>query len=380
MALLRDIVDAVFFPSRAVHGIPVLDGAYSPNQRLERARVLGAPIPAPDDLAPGPDGALYVSSGTSILRCAGTDFAERSVFAELEAPVGALAWTPDGRLLAGVSGRGIGAFTAAGRPAGWLATVGGGTAGGGPIACPLSIVAAADGRIFATDGSRHNAPEQWLTDLMEHRPASGRLIVCDADLGGARVIADGLAWPYGLALTPDGHEALVTEAWTHMLAAVPAGGGRAAARRVLVHNFPAYPARIAPAAGGGYWLALFAPRAQLTEFVLRERRFRETMLAEVPPELWIGPSLAAHFNYREPTQIGRIKKLGIQKPWAPARSYGLVARLDAAGDAVESFHSRVAGTVHGITAVRAVGARVLALSKGNDTLVELPTSSAVRDQ
>jgi hypothetical protein len=37
----------------------------------------------------------------------------------------------------------------------------------------------------------------------------------------------------------------------------------------------------------------------------------------VPPELWIGPTLDGRFNYREPTQIGRIKKLGIQKPWAP---------------------------------------------------------------
>ncbi len=375
MALLRDIVDAVFFPSRAVHGIPVLDGAYSPNLRLEQARTLGAAIASPDDLASGPDGALYVSSGTSILRCAGRDFAERTVFAELEAPVGALAWTPDGRLLAGVSGRGVRAFTAHGRPAGELATV-----GGGPLACPLSIVAARDGRVLVTDGSRHNQPERWLTDLMENRPASGRLIVCDANLGGARLIADSLAWPYGLALTPDEREVLVTEAWTHALTAVEAHGGRAPARRVLVHNFPAYPARIAPAADGGYWLALFAPRAQLTEFVLRERGFRERMLAEVPPEVWIGPSLAAHFNYREPTQIGRIKKLGIQKPWAPARSYGLVVRLDPEGDAVESFHSRVAGTVHGITAVRAVGGRVLALSKGNDKLVELPATPPIRDQ
>ena len=93
----------------------------------------------------------------------------------------------------------------------------------------------------------------------------------------------------------------------------------------------------------------------------------------MPPELWIGPSLDGRFNYREPTQIGRIKKLGIQKPWAPARSYGLVARLNADGEAVESLHSRVDGRIHGVTGlcVGRAGAS-LAASKGRNCLVELP--------
>jgi hypothetical protein len=121
-------------------------------------------------------------------------------------------------------------------------------------------------------------------------------------------------------------------------------------------------------------MAFFGLRTQLIEFVLRERKFCEAMMREVPQELWIGPTLDGRFNYREPTQIGRIKKLGIQKPWAPARSYGLVARLNRQGDAVESLHSRVDGRVHGITSVREIGPRILAVSKGRNCLVELPSS------
>jgi hypothetical protein len=97
------------------------------------------------------------------------------------------------------------------------------------------------------------------------------------------------------------------------------------------------------------------------------------MMARVPRDLWIGPSLEGRFDYREPTQIGRIKKLGIQKPWAPPRSYGLVARLGADGEALESLHSRVDGRLHGVTSVRRVGSRVLAAVKGRDRLVELPS-------
>ena len=133
-------------------------------------------------------------------------------------------------------------------------------------------------------------------------------------------------------------------------------------------------------AAGDYWMAFFGLRTQLTEFVLREREFCEAMMKTVPPELWIGPTLDGRFNYREPTQIGRIKKLGIQKPWAPARSYGLVARLNGDGEAVESLHSRVDGRIHGVTGVCVVGlGAVIAASKGRNCLVELPSPRERRE-
>ena len=42
------------------------------------------------------------------------------------------------------------------------------------------------------------------------------------------------------------------------------------APQAVLSDLPAYPGRIAPARDGGFWLALFAPRNQLVEFVLRE--------------------------------------------------------------------------------------------------------------
>ena len=123
-------------------------------------------------------------------------------------------------------------------------------------------------------------------------------------------------------------------------------------------------------------MAFFALRTQLTEFMLRENAFRTRMMANVPQHLWVGPTLGGTFDYREPTQIGRIKKLGIQKPWAPPRSYGLVARLDAGGHAIESFHSRASGNCHGVTSVALGQDRVLVASKGHGKIAELPAASA----
>jgi hypothetical protein len=364
MSLLGDIIDRVLFPNREIHVIPVLDGAFSPNQRLDQARQLGAEIPRPDDFAVGPDGALYVSTGSEILRCTGADFETRAVFASLGAPVGGLAWTVDGRLLACVSGRGLVAVSRSGEIVGKLET-----AAGEKLACPLSVDVAPDGAIYLTDGSRANTPDLWLADLMQNRPPSGRLVVCEPDLSGARVVADKLSWPLGLAASHKGDEVWVAESWTHRLSAIARGDG---GQRVIVKNYTGYPARLARGRSGGYWMAFFGLRTQLTEFVLRERAFCDEMMRTVPPDLWIGPALDGRFNYREPTQIGRIKKLGIQKPWAPARSYGLVVRLNADGEAVESLHSRVDGRVHGVTVARPVGDRVVAVSKGRNILVELP--------
>ena len=367
MALLRDIVDRLLHPNREVHAIPVLDGPFSSNSRLDHARPLGESIERPDDLAPGPDGALYVSSGTNILRCAGANHEERSTFATLQGPVGPLAWTLDGRLLAGVAGHGVAALSASGAVTAMLTDD-----GSAPLHCPTALAVADDGQVYLCNGSRANLPQDWLPDLMQRRAPSGRLVTCSAALTDTRVLADKLNWPSGAAVAPGGREVLVAEAWAHRLCAHALEGG---GRRVLVKNFTGYPARLTVDPEGGYWMAFFGMRTQLIEFVLREREFCDAMMARVPRELWIGPSLEGRFDYREPTQVGRIKKLGIQKPWAPPRSYGLVARLDAQGEPVESLHSRVDGRVHGVTAVRRVGERVLAVAMGRDLLVELPVGS-----
>lgn len=138
---------------------------------------------------------------------------------------------------------------------------------------------------------------------------------------------------------------------------------------ILIDNMPGYPARIAPAAGGGHWLAVFAMRTQLIELVLREAQFRREMMRSVEPELWIRPALKTTGSYLEPLQGGGIKKLGIRKPWAPPRSYGLVVRLDASCEPVFSLHSRVDGSNHGVMAAREIGNRLFVAAKGNDRLL-----------
>ena len=93
MSLARDIVDRVFFPDRDVHAIPVLDGGFSPNGRLEQAQQLGEMLNAPDALALGDRGTLFVSAGTTIFACTGRDFETRQPPVSFRVHAGALAWS-----------------------------------------------------------------------------------------------------------------------------------------------------------------------------------------------------------------------------------------------------------------------------------------------
>lgn len=354
--LLGDL-RSILFPNADRHPIPVLDGPFKPNTRLEALSALGEPIPACDDIAVDGE-AVYVSSGNDILRLSGPQLDRREAYFRGAAEVGALAFG-GGRLYAGIAGVGVLAIEDGDEVARLE------TCDGAPLVCPTAITVLGDGSVIVTQGAARHPPSRWCHDLME-RNASGRVIRAGRDLDGARVVAGDLAWPNGACVTADGREFWVSEAWKHRIRGFPVGGGKS---RLVVPNLPGYPARLAPAAGGGVWLALFALRTQLVELVLKEDRYRREMMATIDPELWVAPSLRATGGYLEPLQGGSIRKLGIIKPWAPARSYGLVARLSGDGEALESLHSRVGGRHHGITAARIHGDQLLLASKGGGLLL-----------
>ncbi len=350
VALAREFL----FPSRVRRrAIPPLDGGFAPNDRLERSSVV-AEIPAPDDLLPRADGSLVVSSGQKILRLSGAELSQHDEIAELSGEVTALAETADGTILAGIAGVGV-ARVASDGSHGVLAA----------LDCPTSIAVAADGALLITDGSRAHRPADWVWDLMEER-REGRLLRLAPGGGEAEVIADGLAWPAGVAIDPTNGSIAVTQAWEHRVDRIDAGDRRL---KPLAANLPGYPARVVFAPDGSLWLSLFAMRTHLVELVLGEDEFKDEMMRTIHPDYWIRPDLRTIDSGLIPLQGGGIRKLGITKPWAPPRSYGLVCRLDAEGLPLSSLHSRPGGRNHGITSVRVAGDDLWIASKGGNRVL-----------
>lgn len=236
-------------------------------------------------------------------------------------------------------------------------------------ACVTAMAATGSG-LYIANGSATNRGDDWQRDLLE-RSASGSIWRIDLESGNASRLAEGLAWPAGLAVDAEG--LVFSEAWKHRLVRIDPA--RPEAFQVLHADLPAYPGRIAPAADG-WWLALFAPRSQLVEFVLREPAYRRRMMAEVPQEFWVAPRLRSGLSFYESLQGGGVKHLGMLKPWAPTMSAGLCVKLDRAFQPRSSLQSRADGSTHGVTGAVEHDGRLFVAARGDGAVVSLALGDA----
>jgi len=316
----------------------------------------------PEDALVGPDGHLYVTSGNTVIRFSGPDFGLREVLATADGETGAMALDPDGRLLVCVAGVGVLRIGLSGST-----EVVCDKAEGGPVHCPTALAVAKDGTTYVTDGSTRHQGQRWVYDLMEQN-SLGRLICVDSTRRDARVLEGALRYPSGIALTESEDAIILSEAWAHRIKRH--GLNHSSADGVLRDNLPGYPGRLAPASDGQLWLAMFALRTQLVDFVLTQRDYVKAMMENIEPEYWIRPALSGLNSGLEPLQGGQVRKLGVIKPWAPPRSYGLVVKLEEDGHPVLSMHSRGGGKRHGVTSARQSDCRLtVAVRGGNQVLI-----------
>lgn len=356
-SLVRQAVDRILGRGDAAITVPPMDGPLKPNRAIEDAETV-AVFSAPADLAW--DGqSLWVADGHRLMRReASGAWVQQAAFAR---PVTALAWSAAWGMLAAVGGDEIAAVSDRWKP-------GPRSVAGRPLDCINGLCIAADGALVATQGSARFGGEQWAHDLLHHG-SSGRVCRLTPDGSGDVELLGGLRHAFGALAV--GGDLWISESWAHRVRRLgtPDGG-------IVADRLPAYPSRLAPASGGGAWLTLFAPRTRLVEFVLREDAYRRRMLQEVDPRYWVAPALSSGTSFLEPLQGGSVKQLGIMKPWAPPRSYGLVVRLDARGLPVASFHSRADGRNHGIVAACEAGGHLYLLSRGAGCLLRIPLEAA----
>jgi hypothetical protein len=341
--------------------VPAMDGVFKPNTLLDSAEGV-LQLPQIDNLAATTE-TLYCSSGNTLFAIDGTAKHAEPV-RQFDGAVTMVAASLSGNRAVGVEGAGVELFI----DDVWRSIE-------LPADCKGCVIAGlfADGdTLYLAVGSRPHAASDWKRDLMSHG-TSGVVLRCQLSTGKVDIVAENLAFPYGLAIMADGQLA-VSESWRHRIVI---SGRHVAQEDILIGDLPAYPARLSPAAHGGFWLALFAPRRQLTEFVLREDDYRAEMMATIAPEAWIGPDFADNGGDEQPLQAGSVRQMGIMKPWAPSRSYGMVVRLDNNMKPLGSLHSRADGKMHGIASVVEFGGRLYAASRGSGTLLAIAADLGV---
>jgi hypothetical protein len=350
---------------------PMMDGPLRPNALLDAAPVVLS-LAEVDNLTQH-RGALLCSSGSQILRLTpqGGSLAASDPRA-FEQPVTFIAAGPSESLAIGLGGRGV--LILEGPHAGKAIT----EAAGPPLRSPTAGLFIDANTLIVANGADGRTAADWKRDLME-RGASGSLWRIDLSAPSltATQMVGNLAFPTGLAHAAGGR-LHVSEAWRHRVLAFQVG--TMSTPQAVLSDLPAYPGRIAAAGDGGFWLALFAPRNQLVEFVLREDAYRRRMIDTVDPNLWIAPALSSGASFLEPIQGGARKKLNMLKPWSPSWSYGLVARCSPAMQPLSSFHSRADGAIHGVTACCELNDTLYVAAKGAGRIVAVDlANTGVRD-
>ncbi|MFH1795875.1 MAG: strictosidine synthase [Pseudomonadota bacterium] len=334
--------------------VPPMDGALRPNRLLEEAPAV-ATAEAPDDLAHDGQSVVF-SSGSKLVRLGAT---AAETMADLGSEITAIA-ARNGRIAAALVSGGVTII----QPDGARAVIG--KLGDAPATCITALSFSSDQELLVAQGSAKRSRSEWKRDLME-RGSDGAVWRVATDGTRQTRLAAGLGWPLGIVVAPDGR-LIVSESWRHRLVALVEGRQPEA----MLADLPGYPARIRRVATGGYVLAVFAPRNQIIEFVQREPAFLARMFEEIDEAYWAAPSLKPSQTFLEPLQGGAQKHLGMLKPWAPTRSYGLVVKLDEAFRPVASWHSRADGTRHGVFSCLPDGDRLLAAARGGDAIIAIP--------
>jgi hypothetical protein len=356
---LREVADRLLGRGSAAITVPVMDGTLKPNRMLDDAQVV-AGLAGIDDVASNGH-MLLASAGAGLWRLQGAELVEVRRF---DADVSALALSGQGRLAVALNGSRVLVLDAV--DGAELARLD--APAGRQLVAANGLAFDGEDHVLVSDGSATRSPAQWCHDLMDHG-RSGRVLRWHIGSGQVELLAQELHHAFGALAQGDG--VLVSESWRHRVVRIAPAGGK----RVLMAELPGYPSRLAAASAGGFWLSCFVCRTQLVEFVLREDAYRKRMMAEIDPRHWIAPALASGQSFLEPLQGAGVKQMGVLKPWAPPRSYGLVLKVADDGRILESMHSQVDGRHHGITGLAEHDGALYVASKGSGRLLRVDTGS-----
>jgi sugar lactone lactonase YvrE len=176
---------------------------------------------------------------------------------------------------------------------------------GDPIRYADAVVVARNGKIYFSDASGRFAPSEWggtfeaaVLDIIEQR-ATGRILEYDPVTRKTRVVARGLSFPNGVALSADEKHLYVAETGRYRLwkIAVDAADVDAAAgspqATVLFDNLPGYPDNLMRGAEGRIWVGFSGPRSAAVDDMAGKPAMRALTL-RLPRALWPLPKPYGH--------------------------------------------------------------------------------------
>ncbi|MFZ6779346.1 SMP-30/gluconolactonase/LRE family protein [Undibacterium sp. Ji83W] len=256
----------------------------------------------PEHIAIGPDGKLYaaVTSG-AILRMQ-ADGSQREVWVNTGGRVLGFMFDAAGNMIVADAFRGILSIA----PDKQI-TVLADKIGDSPILYADAVVVAKTGKIYFTDASqRFGAKESGGTfhasvlDILEHS-STGRVLEYDPASKQTRLIADGLCFANGLALSTDEQQLIVAETGEYRIWKISISAQELHLKNkpdkklasILLRDLPGYPDNLMRGRDGRIWLGLVKPRGAAIDN-MAEKPWLRSITLRLPRVLWPVPPAYGH--------------------------------------------------------------------------------------
>ena len=222
--------------------------------------------------------------------------------------------------------------------------------GGDPIRYADAVVVARNGKVYFSDASARFAPAKWggtfeaaVLDIIE-QACTGRILEYDPASKTTRIVARGLSFANGVALSKDEQTLFVAETgkyrvWKIAVAAanldVAQGSPQAS---VLFDNLPGYPDNLMRGQDGKIWLGFSGPRSKEVD-AMADNPFLRAVTMRLPRALW--PLPRAYGHVMAFTEDGKVVA-DLQDPsGAYPESTGVTETVDRLY--VQNLHLKVLG-------------------------------------
>lgn len=286
---------------------PGYAGPHAVNQRLAglRSFSLGDDL-GPEHIVVGPDGWLYTTVASGAIVRMATDGTRREVWARTGGRVLGFDFDAAGNLIAADAFRGL--LSIAPGPERTVQVLTDRVLIDGqpdPIRYADAVVVAADGRMYFSDASTRFAPAQWggtfeasVLDILEQR-ATGRVLVFDPASKRTEILATGLSFANGVALTTDGRHLLVAETGRYRVWKIAVDARNLDLTRpsglatVLLDNLPGYPDNLMRGLDGKVWVGFAKPRNAVIDRMAPHPWLRALTL-RLPRAWWPIPPAYGH--------------------------------------------------------------------------------------
>ncbi len=280
---------------------PGYAGPHAVNDRLARLNLISLGDEAgPEHIVLARDGKLYAAVASGRILRMNPDGTAQEVFAETGGRVLGFDFDAAGNLIAADAIKGLLAIGPDRR-----VTLLADRVGGDPIRYADAIVVASTGKIYFTDASGRFAPARWggtfeaaVLDILE-QAATGRVVEYDPASKTTRVVAKGLSFPNGVALSRDERTLFVAETgrfrvWKIDTSAADLDVGLPSPQAtVLLDNLPGYPDNLMRGLDGRIWLGFTGPRSPKVD-AMSDKPFLREVTLRLPRMLWPLPKKYGH--------------------------------------------------------------------------------------